>query len=308
MEKDRQSIHFLDVRVYKDNEKSETDIYRKPTDSFNYLPFNSCHPQHIKRNIPFNLAYRIKRIVSDSEIRTKRLNELREILLRLKYPKELIDGGIKKANSYKNINKTDENKKSLLPFVTEYNPNNPKIFSEIIQPSAESLKLNNTFKDYKLKLSYKQPKSLLSLLQNKKQNIKGVEKCDDKRCKCCLHLLTGKEFTINGEKYSIRANMSCHSSNIIYMLKCNGCSDFYIGQSGDQLKNRMTVHRQHVNHPMSAPLNVSKHISRCAKDIADPKFMVLPLYQLHYSACKAERERHERKFILKFKPSLNASR
>ena len=39
-------LPFSDVLVKKEGFKIETDIYYKPTDSKQYLLFNSCHPKH----------------------------------------------------------------------------------------------------------------------------------------------------------------------------------------------------------------------------------------------------------------------
>ena len=44
-------LSFLNVFLYIENNKLLTDIYYKNTDSHDYLPFNSCHPRHIKENI-----------------------------------------------------------------------------------------------------------------------------------------------------------------------------------------------------------------------------------------------------------------
>ena len=75
----------------------ETDIYHKPTDNFNYFPFNSCAPNHIARNIPYNLARRIAKIVSSKKTRNLRLQELKPRLLKKKYPLKLILDSIKGA-------------------------------------------------------------------------------------------------------------------------------------------------------------------------------------------------------------------
>ena len=37
---------FLDVHQKIVDYEVELDVYRKPTDSFNYLHFSSCHPRH----------------------------------------------------------------------------------------------------------------------------------------------------------------------------------------------------------------------------------------------------------------------
>ena len=88
---------FLDVMIRKDNTHRTTDIYYKPTDSFQYLPYTSSHPRHIKNNIPYNLARRICLIVEDQDIRKHRLHDLKQILLRKQYPAEIIDYSVNKA-------------------------------------------------------------------------------------------------------------------------------------------------------------------------------------------------------------------
>ena len=88
---------FLDVLVKRENTKIETDIYYKPTDSKQYLLFNSCHPKHNKTSIPFSLARRIRSIVTNEATLQKRMDELRIVLINQKYPKNVIDKGIQKA-------------------------------------------------------------------------------------------------------------------------------------------------------------------------------------------------------------------
>ena len=55
------------------------DIRYKPTNSFNYLTYISCHPSHTKNNISLSLAKRIVSTVTNN--RENRLKELKEHLL-----------------------------------------------------------------------------------------------------------------------------------------------------------------------------------------------------------------------------------
>ncbi len=71
---------FLDVLVKQIAGKIHTDIYYKPTDSKQYLLFDSCHPRHTKTSIPFSLARRLKTIISDDNILQKRFGELQTFL------------------------------------------------------------------------------------------------------------------------------------------------------------------------------------------------------------------------------------
>ena len=73
------SANFLDVTVNKDNKvKLSTTLYTKPTDAHMYLHYNSFHPSHQKKSIPYSQAVRIRRICSTDEqfeICTKQLME-----------------------------------------------------------------------------------------------------------------------------------------------------------------------------------------------------------------------------------------
>lgn len=52
IEESQHNISFLDIRITHEGRSLSTDIYYKPTDTHQYLHFNSCHPRHTKRAIP----------------------------------------------------------------------------------------------------------------------------------------------------------------------------------------------------------------------------------------------------------------
>ena len=64
VEKSWESINFLDTTVIKSNNVLTTTLYVKPTDRNNYLPFDSAHPLHCKRGLPYGQFLRIRRICS----------------------------------------------------------------------------------------------------------------------------------------------------------------------------------------------------------------------------------------------------
>ena len=68
-------VNFLDINIKIVHNQLHFDIYHKPTNSFSYLKYNSCHPSHTKNNISLSLARRIIRIVTDN--RDYRLEEFR---------------------------------------------------------------------------------------------------------------------------------------------------------------------------------------------------------------------------------------
>ena len=139
----------------------QTSVYHKPTDSFNYLHYESCHPQHTRDNIAVSLAKRIIRITSEETTRDQHLNELRHHLIDRGHPTESINKAFMKVFSPKHDNKLE-----TLVFTTTYNP------KHVYQKHRITRCLNNltnsemmrTLKNNKIICSYRQPPSLGSKL------------------------------------------------------------------------------------------------------------------------------------------------
>ena len=89
--KNKKTLHDILNNIHKDisfklqfshslklkEEQIETDIFHKETDSKQYLFFYSCYPRHTKFNIPYNLARRIKTMVSGEHVLKCRMQELK---------------------------------------------------------------------------------------------------------------------------------------------------------------------------------------------------------------------------------------
>ena len=131
-----------------------------------------------------------------------------------------------------------------------------------------------------------------------------VKICGTKRCGTCPYLKQGKEFTsATNETFRIKHSMNCTSTNLIYVITCAGCGHNYIGETGDVLRNRVTVHKQQIRDPHTRMLGVSKHIDECAAGLT-PQFTIFPFYKI-LSPSEVMRENKERFFISKYKPVLN---
>ena len=110
-------INFLDINIKTVDNQLHFDIHHKPTKSFSYLKYNSCHPSHTKNNISLSLARRII-IVTDN--RDYRLEELRQNLLKRNHPEKIINYSLTK--SFQSKNNKEENKE-IITFKRTYNPN-----------------------------------------------------------------------------------------------------------------------------------------------------------------------------------------
>ena len=306
-----ETVNFLDLIIYKDNNKIETDIYYKETDTKQYLNYNSNHPRHIKNNIPFNLARRIRNIVSDDKIRKIRMEELKEYLKLCNYPIKLIKSGIKKANELSLIDlrnglansKNNLNNDNIIPFVTTYNPkisDNSEVVSHVFNHIKNIPSLKEKFVGKTILKSKRQTKNLKQMLTSAKFGTEmnpGITECGDKRCQLCQNINEGCSMIIHGNEFKIRSAMNCNTKFCIYAIKCNNCTLSYIGETNN-LRLRYNLHKQHIRD--NAPFFVSKHIHGCGKG----KFTIMPIFKMK-NENENERREKETYFIKKFSPELN---
>ena len=156
--------------------------------------------------------------------------------------------------------------------------------------------------------SQRQPRNLKQLLRSfyfsrQKETYLEVKICGIKRCRRCPYLIQGKEFTFSAtnETFSIKYSMSCISSDLANVMTCVGCGHNYIGETGDVLKNRVTVRKQQVRDPHIRMLGVRKPIDECAAGLT-PQFTIFPFCKI-FSSSENVKKKTKRDFvILKYKP------
>ena len=72
------SINFLDLTIWiEEAGYIQTTLYSKPCRVISYLLPSSSHPSNVSKNIPFSLAYSLKRIELDPENLGKNLATLK---------------------------------------------------------------------------------------------------------------------------------------------------------------------------------------------------------------------------------------
>lgn len=293
-------LSFLDVLVIRNGTQVDTDVFKKPTSSDQYLHFTSHHPSHTKRNIPYALASRLCRIVSNQNTLHLRLDELRIKLLNLQYPHLLIDDAINK--SLRNIGNHQTKpalNEAIVPIVFTYSQDNTNFINNNVVRQLNTMNQSFNFfnNNQKIVKCYRQPTRLIPLL-----NCGDFHTftCKRKLCKTCSILIVKKTFTfINNVRVIFNANMTCTTTDVVYVLFCS-CNEFYVGETGNSLRQRITLHRQHVNHPEYSILKVSKHIQGCGGI-----FNVIPIFKIK-NGTKLLRKKQEQFFIQLLRPGLNA--
>ena len=292
-----EQINFLDVLIILHNSRNiETDIYYKETNSHSYLDYRNHHPEHIKNNIPYNLAKRIIVFTSNSKKEEERLKELHEWLIKCNYPPEIIEKSFHNAK-LQGPAPAPKKKENTLPFVTTYYNNYSHQYT--VQQINNQLKytnkerINTVFGETQTVLALKQPPNLLRhltrakftsnhIIQNPSTLPNGLFKfeCKDKRCNLCkMYIQECKSFTTaNGFIWNILCHINCKSKNVLYHLKCCSCNE-RTSSTGKTNDFRLRMN----NHISSCRLGTSSdtfdnHVFKCR---AENNYSLEPYFKIY---------------------------
>ena len=201
----------------------------------------------------------------------------------------------------------------LTILIINFLPTNLKI-------ALKTLRIENFKKHLMIKkmlLTTRQPKKLRNLLVRAKFETKTIPKSPKLTglflCSNCVYhkagyiipcssfsfkLTNGKTITWTYKNY-----FSCDSKDVIYILICKTCDNFYLGQTQD-FKQRTAKHKSDVKNPHNSTCRIcSEHLRDCNQ--AEPYFQIFPFY---YETNTALREYKEKRYILRWKPPLNLNK
>ena len=270
------SVPFLDVTQHIDtNGNIDTDLYKKPTDTNQYLLFTSSHPRHTKTAIPYGLAIRICRICSKTDWRDIRLAELKISLIERGYPENLVSDQINRAKIIPRDSLLQYKTKTVhqrIPLVSTYNPHHPDI-KQITNNHLKILHKSNRCLNaipVSPMLAHRRCNNLRDLLVHSeiKQCIlpSGFHKCESTRgCNICKFSENSSQFYSHSTttKYTIRQHITCTSKNIIYLITCKRCQKQYVGETKTQFRLRFNNHlstiRRKTNTPVAIHFNENQH-------------------------------------------------
>ena len=252
------------------------------------MRYDSHHPEHVKKNIPYVLAKRIIVFTSKDDAMTKNLIDLKTWLKKCGYPEKDIELGIKNAL----LQGPAPEKKNLknIPLISTFfnnyeNETVLEVTKQLIK-NSKNLRINKAFKDIKFIHAYRQPPNLLRTLTHSKfdshdnTDLIGTFKCEDKRCKICkLYLQEGTSFTMtNGKEWHVKRFANCNSVNALYYLFCSFCNyTSYIGIT-DSIRDRTNNHISCCRHGNGDNI-FDNHVFNCAISKEVP--LIEPFFKLY---------------------------
>ncbi len=116
-----------------------TKLYTKPTDTHDYLRYDSAHPKSTKDAIPYGQFLRVRRICSKIKDFDESSAMLSAHFIRRGYPDKLVRESYLKARGMDRdtlLNPPGNNRKKSsdgLFLITKYNPNNPNLAKTVKQ-------------------------------------------------------------------------------------------------------------------------------------------------------------------------------
>ena len=271
-----ENIEFLDVKVSIVNNKIETDLFSKPSDKHLFLHQTSCHPDSVKKGIPYGLGVRLKRICSDKSKYEHRRNELCEQLSDRGYDQNQVEEQLEKVDKNNRTNllqyRKKKNSSDRVPLVLTFNaglPNIHTILKKHQKTLYKSQRMKTVFKKTPI-VSFKRDTNLQDILIHKKHNrlfFGQTNKCEPcgKDCAICPYVLDTSEIKNNeGEKFKIRNHINCKSVNVVYALFCVKCNKYiYVGETGDTLYQRHILNfsliRRHQDDPVAKHFYTDDH-------------------------------------------------
>ena len=274
MDQSTSHIHFLDVTVSLDEQHNiQTDLYTKPTDSHNYLNYNSAHPRHCRDGIPYSQFLRLKRICSKEETFTHQCREMSKNFIKADYPPIVIREAFARvfhSDRHTLLNPQldeekdkDEEDKTFL--ITTFHPNFKecdKIIGwnwDLLDKSSSTrplLKLNlikgkrraKNLRDILVRARLPRIREINDRQPDKNVVKKQLQPCTKAYCQYCQMINKSGSITskVTKKDYNTRSKVSCRSNNIVYCLCCTICGKHYVGQTKRPLVERLREHIRNI--------------------------------------------------------------
>ena len=275
-----QKVHYLDVTIYIDEQREiQYCLYRKETDSRQFLNTNSFHPPDVFKSVPFSQMLRIIGRNSQEDTLLKDLQELKDDLVRCGHDEEKLEELEPKAvaramenYSRDRVGQTpSDNSRESLVFTTRY-------FQEVghLKTFVRTLGLDikRLVGDVRIIFALKKNTDIQQkVVKNRKLSLgetdqvlttRNTQGCGSKKCMTCPLLFElSQKICVNGMEVNLDSKLNCKSKGVVYLAQCTICQqkitelvqdlgitreevfieDSYFGQTISEVRTRMNGHR-----------------------------------------------------------------
>ena len=131
-----------------------------------------------------------------------------------------------------------------------------------------------------------------------------VTPCNQKRCLICPQMLKGDRYKFNcGFVYIVNEDqLSCNTTDVIYVLRCTTCHAEYIGETKN-LRHRISKHCSDTRLGKQE-CRAQEHLVKCGENLLDVRTR-FNIFLLERESDTAIRKAKESYFIRLFLPRMN---
>ena len=317
------SVNFLDVTLYIDETGHiQHRLFRKETDSRQYLHTSSFHPPSVFRSVAFSQMLRIVSRNSTDEHCVSDMSELKEDLIRCGHKDSVLEEleplavqrAIEKESN--NFSKISTNKStSTLVYTTKYFKEVQTLKdlvknmeSDIRHLCGEVRIIFALKKNFSIANRVVKNRMLSEIPSTSSDNPPCSQSCKGKNCKLCpLLYKLDEDIVINDRKLVLNSKLTCKNRDCIYVATCKLCdsSNSYFGQTVTAANTRFNGHRSHFKLDSNKSYEGSALSQHCF-DFHTEDEMNLENFNIGIvKVCNAENlDREEDRFINKFRTNI----
>ncbi|OCT70725.1 hypothetical protein XELAEV_18037650mg [Xenopus laevis] len=279
----RESINFLDIRVYRGiNHNIHTTVYRKETATNSLLHANSLHPQSTIRGIPTGQYLRVRRLcntITDFKVEAKKLYDRFKARgyshnsLKRAYKKALASdrNALLVPKKLTSIINNEEKNNNQVRIIGDYSTEHDAI-TRIITKHWHILEQDDVLKQYvgeRPTITFRRSRNLRDHLVHSHlttttksswlaQRTIGCYKCGN--CLACPYI--EKTLSVKGrmdiEEYKLSHFMNCKTTSVVYIMRCP-CPKLYVGKTCREFRRRILEHIGDVRNKRNT--SVAVHIN-----------------------------------------------
>lgn len=259
-------IPFLDTLIYIKDNKLKTKTYFKPTDTHQLLHVASYHPKHTTVGILKSQFIRFKRLSSSYEDYLETCKTLFSFLKNRGYSasifRKMKHDIWYNYNEQNAVSKLNHKTQPILPIIMPFSG----IGRNLVQKYKKAIETTNLFSDFKLISAYKIYPNLKKLLVRAEFSNDHLAKtggrgrfyrCTSTQCIFCIRYTSDTsdfKSSSTNRKYKIKGDLTCKSSNIVYLITCKKCGIQYIGETGRPLRDRVNNHISNIRKSTNTPI------------------------------------------------------
>ena len=147
--------------------------------------------------------------------------------------------------------------------------NHSSIGRGLVQKYKEVIKQSGAFNAHRLIWAFCIGKNLRQILVRSKfateeykasmQSTGKFHKCKSARCITCrVHTSESNTIrsTANKQIFPILETLTCTTTSVIYVITCTKCNIQYVGETGNNVRDRLTQHRSNIKHKKQTPISI----------------------------------------------------